>query len=949
LAAAHRVGIVHRDLKPDNIMLTPEGQVKVLDLGIAHTESEEQAGTSEEVREEGRSSSGSSGDPELDSTVVLDRFPDLVSPTEGPTEAPSVTAAGTISYMSPEQARREPLTIASDVYSLGLVLQELFTGQRAVPKKLPRAEIEERVQRGATEPVEGLEPRLRQLIEELKAPAPEDRPTAQEALEGLRDIAAGPERRRRRRFRLIAGFAMAALLLAALASIVVTRIQDRRQAEIAQRFTQEAAELEAMLRREYLAPVHDIRPAQRQVRQGMKQLQEEMRGLAAIGEGPGRYALGRLALALEDFETARHNFQEAWDSGYQGPEVASGLALATFEAYRRRVPRVQALANKAQREKEWERLRLDLGEPSFAFMDQEEFEERRSRFSGPADSSDYLKALRAFHGQDYDEALRRSTAATQADPLFYEAELLTAKIHRARMEEAHLRAEGEETITAYGLAREALTRASEVGRSDPAVYQETCEVDLLASLSDLYYGSGDQFESTLSLGFEACATVLRIVPDHVEARIASADLYLRSAEAEGQSEGALQSLRKGRAVIEEALKLDPQSGRAWKIAGHVAMVEADWYVFQSRLPEGSVEELAERARNAYQHAVRYQPEAATIHNSLGNVHGLLAAYRLDRGEDPRPSLEASIKAYREALELDANYAGAYGNLVLAYDHHAEYLALTGQDPAEVVKAGEAVFEACRDRGFEVQRLYSAMAELLLREARYRDDQGGNPLPFVRRARRLIDRGLALPGSSYYLIRAHARSWLREAEYRLDTGQDPEPSLERIRTIAADQSFREADPGWVAMLSGAAARIAAEEGLVRGKAPKDFVERALQELRRSLDLGNADAEALLERGKTYLLQARIRLDQGKDPYASLAQATEDFARGAQLRPLEAEFPLRSAEAALLSAQTARRRGSDFAADIDLAKEFLDRVEEMRPNLAEAEILHREVSALVSKSS
>ena len=96
LAAAHEAGIVHRDVKPGNLLITPEGQVKITDFGIAR------AALAAHLTQSG---------------MVM----------------------GTAQYVSPEQATARPITTATDIYSLGVVGYECLAGRPPFTAETPIA------------------------------------------------------------------------------------------------------------------------------------------------------------------------------------------------------------------------------------------------------------------------------------------------------------------------------------------------------------------------------------------------------------------------------------------------------------------------------------------------------------------------------------------------------------------------------------------------------------------------------------------------------------------------------------------------------------------------------------------------------------------------------------------------------------------------------------------
>jgi serine/threonine protein kinase len=146
LEHAHRAGLIHRDVKPANLLLTTEGTLKIADFGIAYA-------------------------------------------VEGTRLTEVGTVLGTAAYLSPEQAYGEPVTPASDLYSLGACLYELLAGQPPYGYET-LGELLARRQAGAPPRLEGVPPELETAIVRCLAVEPAERPPSAAVL--AHDLASSP-------------------------------------------------------------------------------------------------------------------------------------------------------------------------------------------------------------------------------------------------------------------------------------------------------------------------------------------------------------------------------------------------------------------------------------------------------------------------------------------------------------------------------------------------------------------------------------------------------------------------------------------------------------------------------------------------------------------------------------------------------------------------------------
>ena len=893
IQAAHRSGLIHRDLKPANILVGTDDDGRhhpyVVDFGLAQDQTEES----------------------LTRTGMI---------------------SGTPAYISPEQAQGTPLDRRSDVYSLGIVLYELLSGEPPFLGQNPAGTLVRILQEEA-KPLGKAAPGVPQDLETIVMKCIEKNPARRyESARALADdldrwlegepIQARPAgwtyrlgKKLRKHRALTAVAAAAGLVLVVLAGgLVRVRMQSRERAELAQRFGQRVSDVEAGMRYAALLPRHDMTVAKRKLRRELEEIEKEMQSLGPLAEGPGSFALGKGYLALHQVETARDDLERAWKAGEQGPEVAAALGRALgflFEKALVDVSRVRGDERQASREEADRTYRR----PALSYL---------KEASRDAQSSPYLAGLTAMYEGRYEEAVARARQAYRQTPWFWEAAQLEAEVYETQGGEAADAGKKEAAIQQLGRAGEVYARLLAAVPSEASLYAADCA--RRARLIEAELALGRMTAESEAAALTICDQALEVDPELADALASKAEIHATRGERQRKTgTDPRPELSAAAALAEQAIALEPRTATGYKILAVTLRFQASWEIDHGVDPAPTLT----RAIAAAHKAVELQPELAMNYNSLGTPNIVLGVDRQRRGLDPEPPLRDAVASYERALALSPRFMPALINLGNAWKFIAEAQVARGADPSASTAQGVKALERAAAISPAWAPVYNNLGNAYLTQGEYLLHRGADPRQPLEKAAAAYRKAIALQPNYAYGPYNLAYSQRLLAEALVDRGEDPTPVLQgadaqiaasfklnpddsdtwleqaRVRLVAAkwaerqrrdptaeldhaDEALRHAEtvnPGAPAIFieEGRAKRQRADRELARGVDPGDTLRLGLDRLGRALAIHPDEPEALALRGALRELAARQETDPARRSEEA-AQAAADLEKAIRINPL-----------------------------------------------------------------
>ncbi len=644
LEVAHKKNIIHRDLKPDNIMYTADKEIKILDFGIAKSTVMDNPG----IHSEESKSTGN----------------------EKPITKMG-TLMGTLLYMSPEQAQGKEVTKASDIYSFGIIMQEILTGA-TVYDLANTDDLKQQVINAEKVNIDHIPKKYQNLISSLTHINSNKRLSAHELKQSLLKIKQEPKIKKRKLRNSIIVFLVISLILILAYQWYDFNRQQNKTLFISS-INKDASEIISTWKNIYTLPLHNIKKDVQKLLDVKDDILLKIESSDFLTINEKKLLQGRVYWSNREYKDALPLLESAWKSGIKTVKLARELALNNLMLYF--LAAKNFVNDNAYKDEEYfseiDKLYIKSAEKYINFMG-EEFEEYS-----------ITNALMMWYKKDNQKAINILKHITENKNWEFEAFQIHGEII-AKIGMNHLRKGNMELGNEYlQKAKKVYYESSIRGRSFVTAYLRICDMSSaqLQKAVDVYNDNASTFFQEAVKNCEFAVDI----NDNNKAINNLAVAYNRY---------GFSLIKKGKNPLEYLNKSIKYSNKIdQKFRKYFMMAVSFTYkgLYKNNIGGNPLSDFDKAIEYSLKSISSANKKLDINYSNIMYIHLMKLWYEFNLGTNPNDSIqeilrlnEKSIKSASSVVTL--NNSVVYRNSIIAnaYLTKAQYLNLKGENPSEVL-------------------------------------------------------------------------------------------------------------------------------------------------------------------------------------------------------------------------------------------------------------------------